>query len=43
MAWSTNGNYLVSAGKDSQVIVWNATSKDPVIRSVYCEARQSQY
>ena len=35
MAWSSNGNYLVSAGKDLQVIVWNATSRDPVIRSVH--------
>jgi WD40 repeat protein len=31
LAWSPNGNYLVSAGKDLRVVVWDYPTKAPVI------------
>jgi chromosome transmission fidelity protein 4 len=34
LAWSPNGMYLASSGKDDQIIVWETESKRPVSRSV---------
>lgn len=39
LAWSANGNYLVSAGQDRQIIVWDAKTRTPVTR---CAVPSSQ-
>ncbi|KAG8903969.1 hypothetical protein FRB99_002448 [Tulasnella sp. 403] len=32
LAFSSNGNYLASTGKDNQIIIWDTESKRPVLR-----------
>jgi WD40 repeat protein len=32
LAWSPNGLYLASSGKDDQIIIWETEGRQPVAR-----------